>query len=235
MKKVTSLLFFALFTLNMCLAQQAGKPAVIKVTKRYTTEVHLIPIHMIEDIVQNGTGSKLTISGSLIGGKTFQASEHIDTIYSRLNAGCVTSTVTNNYNTYDTTYFTEYKYIPADSILNMGESSNPITVVAAQGANYTVVPFNIMMNVEFNTTQYATNTRIEIGYISPATIELWNSDLLDMTVDGFCHFGRTTTFSTNTNQFLANQPLKAWVSGGNPTAGDSPVHLYIMYAKIYTR
>ena len=115
--------------------------------------------------------------------------------------------------------------IPSASILTA--FTTPVTLVAAQGAGTFIEVIRLFMFLDYNSAAYATNTDIEIGINNGvATIA---SSILDQTNDMYSYF-TMSNYSTLNN--ITNQPLEFSIQTGNPTAGNSPLYVYLTYRVI---
>jgi hypothetical protein len=116
--------------------------------------------------------------------------------------------------------------IPSAEVLTL--NSVPVELVAPAGAGKAIVPEKIIIRSAFNSTPYATNTKL-IARIDTAT-----DDLFD--VAGGLEYNVTSNFrmhvieNNDKNEFIGNKGLILTVEGGEPTAGDSDLLVYILYS-----
>ena len=103
-------------------------------------------------------------------------------------------------------------------------NTTPKTLVAAGGAGTVIDVIRLFYFLDYNSVAYATNTDLRI-IINGATL-LTISGLLTGSADVYRYSNGPTT-STTTN--ITNQALTLDVQTGNPTAGDSPLYVYVTY------
>jgi hypothetical protein len=103
-------------------------------------------------------------------------------------------------------------------------NTTPITLVAAGGAGTVIEPITKFLFLDYNSAAYATNTNLRL---------IINGSVLDTAADVLTGAADTYRYltaglsSTTTN--IVNQPLTIDVATGNPTAGNSPLYVYITY------
>jgi hypothetical protein len=105
-------------------------------------------------------------------------------------------------------------------------NATPVTLVAAQGAGTVIDPISCYVWLDYNSVTYATNTDLTIvcnGYVL--------GTIPSFLASGSDQYGKVD-LSANTNINQSNQALTLSVSVGNPTAGNSPVYVYLKYRVI---
>ena len=108
-------------------------------------------------------------------------------------------------------------------------NTTPITLIPAQGIGTTIQLLSYVARLNYGTTAYATNTTLvlEVG-----NIDVHNDGvILPKTADTLEQVGISGAPFEN-GATSVNAPLQATVSGGNPTAGDSILDLYLNYIVI---
>lgn len=107
-------------------------------------------------------------------------------------------------------------------ILNIGSTSGtPVELVAAGGANVFTTLVCIILTMDYAGTPYATNTTLRIAHGTSAYGIITN--YLAKTTDDMIQF-----MSSN-QTVLANENINLYVSGANPTAGNSEVKVKLWY------
>lgn len=109
-------------------------------------------------------------------------------------------------------------------------NTTPVTIVPAPGAGYAIQVVAACFNIDFNSVPYATNTGIVL-VTSTGTVQQANADI-SSSVDQISNFRITEAGSPTAVQIVENQALQVTVSGGDPTAGDSDVKVYLSYKVI---
>lgn len=104
-------------------------------------------------------------------------------------------------------------------------NSVPIDVIAAPGVGKAIFIVGVAFKLTFNTVAYATNTDFYLQ-INGQTIIGTISGLLD-SVATVWRFNVGVNIELNTT--VENQPVKFKVDGGDPTLGNSPLDLKILY------
>lgn len=103
-------------------------------------------------------------------------------------------------------------------------NSTPVTLVPAPGAGNVIEIISMFAFLDYGTIAYATN--IELSWkLSTFQINA-NSDVLNATSDVYRVLPPATN-STTVN--IVNQALTLGVNTGNPTAGNSPLYVYVTY------
>lgn len=114
--------------------------------------------------------------------------------------------------------------IPSASILTA--FTTPVTLVAAQGSGTVIEVISCLHFYDYNSAAYATNTNYLIGFTGGTVMSV--TGVLNETTDIFY----TAPIATLNSTDISNQALKFSVQTGNPTAGNSPLYLYITYRVI---
>ena len=107
-------------------------------------------------------------------------------------------------------------------------NGTPIEIVAAPGAGYAIEVLSASMKMVYNSTTYATNTRLELIVSGGSVVSqiLFSSAVLSSAADVFSGLGSVQQASSN---MLDNAALNVQVQSGNPTAGDSDIKIYVTY------
>lgn len=108
-------------------------------------------------------------------------------------------------------------------------NSTPLTIVSAV-PGYAIEVVSASVKVDFNTTAYATNKTMLL-ITDTATSQQANAEI-NATVAQIGKFRNTEVGSPSLTQLIANADLLVKVDGGNPTAGDSDVTVYVNYRLI---
>jgi hypothetical protein len=119
--------------------------------------------------------------------------------------------------------------IPSSEILT--SNSTPITLVPAQGANTIIVPIKINGQLIYNSTPYATNGEFDIycGGSIPCFAFGDDANFLFGTVSRIANATERVLAGATDTIYVANSPLTAQTSDGNPTAGNSQVVVSGLY------
>lgn len=115
--------------------------------------------------------------------------------------------------------------IPSASILTA--FTTPVALIAAQGAGTVIQLESMFVFLDYNTVAYATNTTINLTLGSTVYSVV---DILGGGSDRYYNYP-APTIALNTNNF-SNQPLNFTVQTGDPTAGNSPLYVYLTYRVI---
>jgi hypothetical protein len=107
-------------------------------------------------------------------------------------------------------------------------SSSQIEIIPPQGAGTAIEVISASIKINFNTTAYATNTTIAIGNLTTTDI-MFSLPCLDSTVETMRSLILNQATSVTDTQILENASIVVGVSGGNPTAGDSDITIYVTY------
>lgn len=107
--------------------------------------------------------------------------------------------------------------------------TTPVTIVAAQGPNTVIVPLRVIEYMDYNTTTYATDGTLQLlvgaQVVSSNAAYLFNaSDVLaNLTISNYSSSGSISAI---------NGALTVTTQTTNPTAGDSPVKIRVLYSVI---
>lgn len=107
----------------------------------------------------------------------------------------------------------------ADILLS---NTQPISILAPSGANKIYVINSVTVKFTYGTTPYATNTNLQIKH-STSTTPIVTIDLT--TADS----NYRVLYPTGSILVYPNDSLHAQTQTGNPTAGDSPLDLWVSY------
>lgn len=110
-------------------------------------------------------------------------------------------------------------------------NSTPLTIVASQGAGTAIEVISASVDIDFNTTPYATNTFIQL-IVSGATTAQYGAGILNATVATTKKLAEISTTSATTTQLITNSSLQVSTLTGDPTAGDSDITVYVIYRVI---
>lgn len=104
-------------------------------------------------------------------------------------------------------------------------NASPVTIVAAPGTGYVIIPVKFFVFLDYNSAAYATNTtfRFEINGVA---VSATNTSILPGTADRYTTL-EPTDYDTTTD--LKNQALVLETQSGNPTAGNSPLRVVCIY------
>jgi hypothetical protein len=114
--------------------------------------------------------------------------------------------------------------IPSADVLQL--NSTPLTIVAAQGAGTAIEVLSASLQITFNSVAYATNTNLQL--YANGSSEIQTSNSINQIADAFSKF-EPEIGATGSIQFVENADLLVNVGGGNPTAGDSDITVYVLY------
>jgi hypothetical protein len=106
-------------------------------------------------------------------------------------------------------------------------NSTPQVLIAAGGAGTIIQVVNLTLYLDYGTVAYATNLNLQtyLGTMTP-TNNL-SASILASTADNIYQNSSISFSDTLAN--TVNQPLYLKVNTGNPTAGDSPLYVYVTY------
>ena len=123
--------------------------------------------------------------------------------------------------------------IPTGEVLTL--NATPKQIVDAQGAGTLIVPIQWMFYLDYNSVAYATNVDLQFIYgaslAAPSLTQAFSPAVqINSAVDTITvREGQTIdTLSTN----VTNTKLGLRVGTGNPTAGNSPLYVYLTYRVI---
>lgn len=112
-------------------------------------------------------------------------------------------------------------------------NSNPQQILAAQGAGTIIQPISITFWLEYGTTPYATNVNLNYQYGTLGAPSLSAAFSGAVQIDSTASYIQSRTIDLGTNSAnLENKILGINVGGGNPTAGDSTLSIYLSYRVI---
>ena len=105
-------------------------------------------------------------------------------------------------------------------------NTTPITIVAAQGVGTAIEVTSAIMKLDFNTTQYATNTSLILE--NPSSTEMQCVNVINQAADAFSRF-EFEFGATAGVQYVENEAVNLTTLTGDPTAGDSDITIYVTY------
>jgi hypothetical protein len=120
--------------------------------------------------------------------------------------------------------------ITSAELLNI--HTTPIELVAAQGAGTVIVPIQITLWIDYNTTAYATDVALRLYFDDNVTSWLNLGAVLDKTADYFLMRSIQVTAAATGANFFDNTNLAISTALSNPTAGDSDVKITVLYSVI---
>ncbi len=104
-------------------------------------------------------------------------------------------------------------------------NSVPVDIIAAPGANRVLVPVAAFVYYDYNSIAYATNVDFQLQINGRLVFNV--ASMLDQVADQFVLM--SVTNSGVTSSTYANQALKFKVTTGDPTAGNSPIYIKVVY------
>lgn len=122
------------------------------------------------------------------------------------------------------------KTITSAQILNIHTS--PVELIPAQGANTVIVPLEITLWIDYNTTAYATDVALRLYFDNNVTAWLNLGAVLDKTSDYFQMRSIQSTASVTGANLYNNTNFAVSTALSNPTAGDSDVKITVLYSVI---
>jgi len=113
-------------------------------------------------------------------------------------------------------------------------NTTPIaTGIGAPGAGLALYPVFALVSVDFNAAAYATNTTLGIRAVGATHTMLQDTEVIKATVDTIRPMSVVAGIAaTTTTQVIENVDLEIFVDSGDPTAGDSPLNIYIYYKTV---
>jgi len=111
-------------------------------------------------------------------------------------------------------------------------NSTPLTIVAAQGVGTAIEVLSASVNVDFNTTPYATNTTLLLITNGATDSQFRGGNLLNSSVSNIRIFESNSVTTSTTTQIIENAALTVKVDTGDPTAGDSDITVSVLYRVI---
>lgn len=170
--------------------------------------------------------------------KTTLASDFADN-----TTGDITPLITRNFltnlidsfvnNTDDTGLFSTHVEVGTADVLTL--NATPFELVPAPGAGKLILPIAILTTMDYNSVAYATNTTLRFGWdgASAGTAVLYGTQasIINQTTDMIAWF-LPTSGSVASLTTAVDKNFCVSVSTGNPTAGNSDLDLYVVYALI---
>lgn len=113
--------------------------------------------------------------------------------------------------------------------------ATPVELVPAPGTGKIIFPLLIVTYIDYNSAAYATNTTMRFGWdgATAGTAVLYGTQgsIIDQTTDMTAWFLPTSS-SVASITSAVNKNFCFSVSTGNPTAGNSDIVVYTVYAQI---
>jgi hypothetical protein len=110
-------------------------------------------------------------------------------------------------------------------------NTTPKQLIAAQGAGTFVEVLSIVFYLDYNSAAYATNTDLNYQYGSPSSVT--GAFVGAVTINSTADYIQVRKLDLDTNSAnLINKPFLLNVATGNPTAGNSPLYVYLTYRVI---
>lgn len=117
--------------------------------------------------------------------------------------------------------------IPSANVLTL--NSSPYEIVAAPGVGKAIQAISGFVNLDFNSTPYATNTVLTL-FTNTIVASQMSNDVLSMVTQRYSAFSPVS--GSGLQNLSENSSLKAGVLSGDPTAGDSDIAVYVLYRVI---
>ena len=108
-------------------------------------------------------------------------------------------------------------------------NTTPITLIGAV-AGYAIEAVSVSVSIDYNSVAYATNTNLLIITDTATDPQYKRDSLLTQTADAVWKF--PVVNPTSGTQLIANKALTATTVTGDPTAGDSPITIFVNYRLI---
>jgi len=108
-------------------------------------------------------------------------------------------------------------------------NTTPQTIVPAV-AGYAIEAISVSVKLDYNSSAYATNTNLLIMTDTANNPQYKRDSLLTQTIDAVWKFPEVGPPSGT--QLIANKALTATIATGDPTAGDSPITIFVNYRLI---
>ena len=108
-------------------------------------------------------------------------------------------------------------------------NTTPLTIVPAV-SGYVIEAVSVVVSIDYNSAAYATNTNLLIITDTAGNPQYKRDSLLTQTVDAAWKFPEVAP--TTGTQLIANKALTVTVATGDPTAGDSPIKVFVNYRLI---
>lgn len=178
-------------------------------------------VKIFED-TDNGTNFSAFTVGSQAGDITYT----LPTAAPSTNGQVLSSTTAGAMSWVDAQTLSTTVTISSAEILN--SNSSPKTLIAAPGAGKIIEVISANAFFDYNSTPYATNTNMFIGYGSAINVHSTAITLIPGTAD---NFGKVILdvggYAISTA--YDNKALIIYTDSGNPTAGDSTMKVFITY------
>lgn len=113
--------------------------------------------------------------------------------------------------------------IPSSEVLTL--NATPKTIVSAGGSGTVIEVLSFTLFLDYNSVSYATNTTLTMTINSQGYFN--NTSILPAGADVYYQYN-----SFNGLALAANTPVLLSVATGNPTAGNSPLYVYVTYRVI---
>jgi hypothetical protein len=108
--------------------------------------------------------------------------------------------------------------------------TTPKVLVAAPGAGKVIMPLRILINMVYNSATYATNTNLIAGLNTVFQTTLTGA--LGFSTNQLATYTLITAAGTSTPATSTNVSFTLSAATGNPTAGNSPLDVYLTYTVI---
>lgn len=195
---------------------------------------------LVPDLDQENTEAKLKTMSlqSRSALKTTLASDFLDNTTGLITPAKFRSLMTNFIdsfvnNTDDVGIYSAQVDIVSADVLTA--YTTPVELVPAPGAGKIILPLAIFTDMDYNSSAYATNTTMRFGWdgASAGTAVLFGTQagILNQTTDELAWFFPTTGNVASLTSAV-NKNFCFSVSTGNPTAGNSPLIMTIIYLVI---
>lgn len=112
-------------------------------------------------------------------------------------------------------------------------NTTPIEIIPAQGSGTVIELISAFYKFNYLTTPYATNTDLYLRNGGTTGTQATLSGALAQNDSTPTKMIIKST-GTTTKDMPENQPLNAYVPSGNPTAGDSPLEIFVYYRVVTT-
>ena len=120
-----------------------------------------------------------------------------------------------------------YTKVVVSSAEILALNSVPKTLVAAPGAGYLLMPIGIVIDYDYGTITYATNT--DLALTNDSGDEIRKVDNVLTQVADFTSMGVVPLFPATGRK---NESLKLRVNTGDPTAGNGSLTVYLWYINL---
>jgi len=105
-------------------------------------------------------------------------------------------------------------------------NTTPLEIIAAPPVGTAIEVTSAIMKLDFNTTQYATNTSLILE--NPSSTEMQCVNVINQAADAFSRF-EFEFGATAGVQYVENEAVNLTTLTGDPTAGDSDITVYVTY------